>query len=221
MLAGVCAGLLTMKPQLGLLLPFAYLAGGYHRTALVACATGGAMVAASALWLGPDAWVRFAGALVHVGEGVAEARYPLGKMVTVFAALRSGGIPEGIAFAVQAAAFLAAAALTVRVWRSGASPAARAALTACLIFATTPYAYYYDLAILALPVLYVLRRLPDLAQDQAPGRRALVYAVWAAPLAIVSAADYGAFVGLAAVLVLTILTLRAAAPQTRLGLAPA
>ena len=216
-LAGVCAGLLTVKPQLGLLLPFAYLAGGHYRTALTAFATTAGMVAASVLWLGTDAWIQFAQALIGVGEGVADARYPLGKMVTVFAALRSGGVAEGVAFAVQAAGFLAAAGLTVRVWRSGASPTARAALTACLIFATTPYAYYYDLAILALPVLYVLRRLPD----HAPGRRALIYALWAAPLLIVSAGGYGAFVGLAAVLILTILTLRAAAPQTRLSLAPA
>ena len=216
-LAGVCAGLLTVKPQLGLLLPFAYLAGGHWRAVLSAGATSIALVLASLIWFGADAWVVFADALFGVGQGVAAATYPLGKMVTVFAAMRTGGIAGTAAFAVQAAAFVLSAALTVRVWRSAASPMARASVTACLVFLSTPYAYYYDLAALAVPFGYVLSRLDPDAQ----ARRAVLYGLWAAPLMIVSAGAYGAHLGLAAVLTLTILTLRAAAPQTRLSLSPA
>ena len=216
-LAGVCAGLLTAKPQLGLLIPFAYLAGGHFRAIASAAATTGALVAVSVLWLGPEAWPAFADALRGVGQGVADAQYPLGKMVTVFAVLRSGGVPEGLALGVQGAAYLTAAALTVRVWRSAASPVARASITACLIFLTTPYAYYYDLAILALPFLYVLSRL----EGPHPGRRAILYVLWMTPLWIVSLGAFGAFLGLAGVLTLTILSLRAAAPQTMLTLSPA
>lgn len=215
--AGICAGLLTMKPQLGLLLPFAYVAGGHYRTFGIAAATAGALVIVSTLWLGPEAWQTFVGALLGVGEGVAEARYPLEKMVTVFAALRTGDVPASIAFGVQTAAFLAVAALTVRVWRSAATGLARASITACLIFLTTPYAYYYDLAVLALPFLYIVSQMNGAATAQ----RLLLVFLWMVPLWIVSFQAYGAFLGLSGILILTILTLRTAAPLTRLSLSPA
>ena len=216
-LAGVCAGLLTVKPQFGLLIPFAFLAGGYYRSAFVAASTAGALGIAATLIVGAEAWGVWWTALTGVAEGVGEGAYPLFKMVTVFAALRSAGVPEALAFGLQAAAFLLAAALTVRLWRSAAPPEARAAVTACLVFLTTPYAYYYDTAVLALPVLFVIGRL----DTPAFGRRALLALCAFVPMAITSMGPLGAHLGLAGVLVLTILTLRAAAPQTRLSLAPA
>jgi hypothetical protein len=62
-LAGVAAGLLTVKPQLGVLIPVAYLAGRCWRTIGVAAATAMLMAAMSVIMSGVGAWGNFLAAV--------------------------------------------------------------------------------------------------------------------------------------------------------------
>ena len=56
MLAGILFGLLTYKPHLGVVVPFALLALGAWRTIAAATVTAILLIAASVAMFGLDAW---------------------------------------------------------------------------------------------------------------------------------------------------------------------
>ncbi|MDE1974552.1 MAG: DUF2029 domain-containing protein, partial [Hyphomicrobiales bacterium] len=59
-LAGICLGLLTYKPQFGLLFPLVLIADRRWRTVLVAAAVAGALAASSLVAFGGASWEAFA-----------------------------------------------------------------------------------------------------------------------------------------------------------------
>jgi len=58
-LSGVCFGLLTIKPQLGLLLPLMLLLTGQWRAIAAAVVTTAALVVATGLLFGFDIWPQY------------------------------------------------------------------------------------------------------------------------------------------------------------------
>jgi hypothetical protein len=160
--AGLCAGLLTVKPQLGLLLPLAFAAGRRWRTiAMAACAALGLAGAAAAAF-GPETWVLFWTRTQPLMVRVMEANWPRGFMlnsVTVFFFARSAGLGLQGAYAVQGLAMIGAAIMTARIWRiPHADPALRMACTIPLVLLATPYAYNYDMAGLNVAAAVLLAR---------------------------------------------------------------
>src|SRR5581483_1453312 len=59
LLAGILFGILTVKPQIGYLLPIVLLLTGRWRTIAAACATAAALIAATTIWFGADIWVEY------------------------------------------------------------------------------------------------------------------------------------------------------------------
>src|SRR5581483_9765000 len=139
--AGLCFGLLTWKPHLGLLLPLALLVGGHWRAIGAAALTALALVLLSLLAFGLDAWRLFWSALPLAGQFTAEGALPWDKMVSVFAALRLVGFPSTVAYAVHGAVALAVAVATLREWRRPAEPRLAAALLAAATPLISPYFY--------------------------------------------------------------------------------
>ncbi len=153
LLAGLLIGLAAFKPQLGLLLPVALLAGG-HRQAFAAAAATVAVTALAALAVfGPASWSGFLAALADAGGHAASGAAPPEKMVSVLSAARLAGLGAGAAWGLQGLAALAALFATVRLWRGPRALADKAALTLLLAPLATPYAFYTDMAILLFPVL--------------------------------------------------------------------
>lgn len=159
--AGICAGLFVIKPQLGLLLPFALAAGGYWRSFAAAAAVAAAMVAASIAVFGIGAWEGF---IYHTApEMTAQLRHAWGippqfAMPTTWVALQSMGAGTGIASLGQTLSTLTAIGLVTWVWRRrGTDPRLRNALTCCLPLLATPFGYIYDAtpATLAIAILAV------------------------------------------------------------------
>jgi alpha-1,2-mannosyltransferase len=154
-LAGVLLGLATIKPQLGLLIPVALLAAGQYRALFAAAATVGAMVALSALAFGWETWPLFlesvTGHAAAIDGWVSDYR-----RATLAANLTLAGLPRGIAYVVQWGLAAAMAALVWRSFRRGIS-SARIALLIVAGYAATPYAFLYDLPMLAAAVLILAR----------------------------------------------------------------
>ena len=148
-LAGVLMGLLTVKPQLGLLLPICLIASGNWRALIAAGLTALALVAASTLAFGWEAWRLFFTQTAPLMQGILEAPWPTGFQfngISVFLMARAAGASLGFAYALQAVAALASAVIVWRAWRiAGADPVARMALTICLGLLATPYGFSYDL----------------------------------------------------------------------------
>jgi hypothetical protein len=164
-LAGVLLGLLTIKPQLGMLVPICLVAAGAWRTIGAATLTAAALMALTALLFGAAVWPLFLTETQPMMRAILEAPYPQPYQVngiSLFLTLRAAGAGVAEAYAGQAVAALAAASLAWRLWRRrDADPAVRMAATIFLTFLATPYAYAYDMLSYsaALAVLIAARGL--------------------------------------------------------------
>ena len=157
-LAGVCLGLLTYKPQFGLLFPLVLIADRRWRTMAVAAVVASGLAALSWLAFGSASWEAFVHAMpvtarVVLGEGQAG----FGRLQSLFGLVRAHGGSEPLAWTVQAAGSLAVAAWTIWLWRSGAPFDLKAAALAAGALIVTPYLFMYDLAALAVAVAFLIR----------------------------------------------------------------
>ncbi len=156
--AGVAAGLLTMKPHLGLLLPIAYLAAGCWRATGVAALTALALAALSLAAYGTEPWLAFFSAVSGVAGRVEVGLMPLSKMATPYSAALYAGLSEWPARLVHVVFALGAAAAVWRAWRVTDDSALRAAVLVAGVFLVAPYGFYYELIILGFPVAIVVMR---------------------------------------------------------------
>jgi hypothetical protein len=152
LLAGLCAALLTVKPQLGLLLPIAYMAGGHWRAFGYAAAGSALLAGASVAAFGFHPWAAFFDSVLGVGAHVGAGVMPLHKMPTVFAAFAMAGTPAPAALVFHLLGAAAAAWATWAVWRRSGSSALKAAVVCAGAFLVAPYGYYYELVIIAAPL---------------------------------------------------------------------
>jgi hypothetical protein len=167
LLAGVAFGLLTVKPHFGLLLPIALVCGGHWRTIGAAALTAVAVAAVSLAAFGPEPWAAFAAHARDGGALLTAGAVPWTLMPTVYPALRLLGLPESLAVGGQTAVALAAVGAVVWAWRRPAAPADRAGVLCLATLLALPFAYAYDLTLLAVPIFWTAARrdvvLPGLA----------------------------------------------------------
>jgi hypothetical protein len=159
-LGGILIGILSYKPQLGLLVPIAFASAGYWRAFAAASATSIGLAALATLafgWAVWPAWVSMLPAYTVMFNGGDIARLTL--MPTVIANLRMAGISLPIAEGVQALAAIAVAILVSRCFRRNPGQLATAALLVGT-FLATPHAFVYDMAMVAAAVaLFIEARL--------------------------------------------------------------
>jgi hypothetical protein len=158
--AGILIGLVTLKPQLGILFPVMLIASGRWRVFASASVAALALAAATALVFGPQVWVDFiakglpANNLVLADpERIATPFYP-----TVFMNLRGIDLPYSAALAVQLcfSAFAAAAVFWgFRVHRDADPLWLMALFFACSVTAV-PYMLSYDTLALTFAALLLL-----------------------------------------------------------------
>lgn len=157
--AAFMIALLTMKPQLGLLIPFLLVAE--RRWALMGWAAGmtAGLVALSGLIFGPEAWRGFFSETLPYQQFVASSWVGLFlyMMPTWFAALRASGIPYESALLVHGALVLPMIALCLAgIWLAK-DEVSRMRLLLAGTFVLTPYAFNYDLgALLAVAAIWCL-----------------------------------------------------------------
>ena len=176
-LAGLAIAAMTLKPQLGLAIPVALLAGGYWRVVLWASLGTVAILAASLIWPGLDYWSHF---FTAMEESVGHMRASLlpAMMVTTYGLGTTLGLEHGPALTVQIACSLLSAAALGWLWASRAGFDLKAAGLALAVLLVTPYAIYYEL-VFAIAALVYLARAGALASRSAQGLAALI---WLAPV---------------------------------------
>lgn len=159
-LAGVLLGLLSVKPQFGLLVPVALLAARAWGAIAAATLTIAVLAIAATLVFGWSVWPAWFGSLMpHVGL-VQDARTLQTRLMpTAFVGMLGIGAPSWLAWLAQGALACAAVAGVWRCYRAGPTPTAAAALLAGA-FLATPYAFSYDLPMAGMgAVLLVAERL--------------------------------------------------------------
>lgn len=159
LVAGVAAGLLTIKPQLGLLLPIAFLMCGAWRTIAVASATAIILHAPSLLVFGVEGWREFFSAVARLNADVVGLglNTPPTDMTTLFGQLRVFGAPSSIAVPAQYAFACLIAIVVALVWRRSDDALGKAALLCAGAILVTPYAYAYEMTALLLPAAFIAR----------------------------------------------------------------
>ncbi len=158
-LAGILFGLLTYKPQFGILLPLALVAASQWRCIAAACATTACLVVVTVAAFGPSIWEIWWQALPGYAAWFYKTMIANPFMPTVLNNLQRLGASQGLARSAQAAAALAAGIVVWRAWRLLPHCLAVATLLAATCLAT-PYAFIYDLPVLSSAVfLFAAHRL--------------------------------------------------------------
>lgn len=161
-LAGICLGCLSYKPQLGIVVPLALAVAGRWRCFAAAAATVIVLTAAATLTFGVGIWPAFVADMAEARHNWMEAYHPLyfRYWITVFGAVRLHDGPVVLAYGLQAAVMVTAILMLVRAL-SSRPPGARsgraeiAAIAACIPFCS-PFMLEYDLVVLALPMIWLL-----------------------------------------------------------------
>ena len=159
-LAGVLIGLMVIKPQYGLLIPFALLAGGYWKAFASAAVTTLAFAGLSFLVFGAEVWAAFLDQVPFASQTLENGLVEWGKMTSVTAAILMLGGSMGLASAVQMVVSGFCLAAVVVVFRRSADMSARACVLVGATLLATPFALSYDLT-LTLVALGFLLRAPE------------------------------------------------------------
>jgi hypothetical protein len=180
-ISGILFGCLAYKPQFGVLIPVALLAGGRWSTVVAALATVVALVAVSLVTLGAGVWHAFADSMTFTQTVVLEqGGTGWEKIQSVFSALRMWGAGVHTAYAVQIVLALSLGASLAWLWQSDAAFELKgAALTTASLLAT-PYVLDYDLVVLAIAIAYLARH--GLSRGFRAFEISLLAVVWVAPL---------------------------------------
>ncbi|CAB3771063.1 membrane protein [Burkholderia sp. MSh2] len=155
--AGICFGLLTMKPQLAVLFPFALLCAGQWRALAAWAATIACSVALATLAFGFGPWVTFAHVIGGVYTIIGHGQARVARMPSAFALATMAGWPAIVANGLQLLSAATAAAAVAYAWRGNCAYALRAATLACACLLVSPYLYDYDLTWYGIVIAWYAR----------------------------------------------------------------
>jgi len=179
--AGILFGLLTYKPHLGVVVPFALLALGAWRTIAAASATAALLVAASIAAFGLDAWRAYFEVTGPLQVRVLASLSDFGTyMVTsvMVSVARTFAVSLQTGFVVQIVVAIPVIALAAWAVRQTADPAKRAFVLTAATLLATPYAMVYDFAALTSVMLWRLCGPQPLGLP----RGGVMLAAWLMPL---------------------------------------
>lgn len=157
-LAGVCLGLLSYKPQYGLLFPLVLIATSQWTVFVTAGVVAAALAAASWLAFGTESWQAFFHWMPVFSQAfLTEGRAPWGKMQSLYALVRYLGGSESLGWALHWTFAGAVTVALVLLWRSRVAYAFKAAALATAALLVTPYLFLYDVMVLAIAVGFLVR----------------------------------------------------------------
>jgi arabinofuranan 3-O-arabinosyltransferase len=157
-LSGICLGLLSYKPQYGLLFPLVLIAASQWTVFFTAGAVAVAMALASWLAFGTESWQAFFHWMPMFSQAfLTEGRAPWGKMQSIFAVVRYFGGAEPLGWLFQWIMSATVAVVLTLVWRSRISYPLKAAALATGTLLITPYLFLYDLMVLAIAMAFLVR----------------------------------------------------------------
>jgi arabinofuranan 3-O-arabinosyltransferase len=216
-LSGICLGLLSYKPQYGLLFPLVLIAASQWKVFFTAGSVAILMASLSWLAFGSESWQAFFHWMPMFSQAfLTEGRAPWGKMQSIFALVRYFGGTEQLAWVFQWIMSGAVAVVLALMWRSRViSYPLKAASLAAGALLITPYLFLYDLMVLAIPVAFLVR----IGLDQGFARGELPALALVAALLMIFPL-LGAPTGFGATLIVTALIARRVGPWWRGERAP-
>ncbi|PCI53248.1 MAG: hypothetical protein COB36_12450 [Alphaproteobacteria bacterium] len=162
-IAGILIGLMTIKPHLGILIPFCFIASRNWTAFASAAITSALLFLVTALPFGFDVWSQFLQHTQPMMSDIMHGTFPQsyhGNAVTVFVFCRMLGGNLLAAYGLQAVFSLACIASVIWLWRPTApiQHIDRVALTCVLALLATPYGYTYDMIGLSAAIAIICSR---------------------------------------------------------------
>ena len=152
--AGILLGALLYKPQLGILVPLALVAGRQWKALGAMLATTACLALVSALVFGYASWIGFL-ENIPFAERLTDMPLYLRKMPTVYALTRLAGLGPKGAWILQLVFSIAVIIIVCRVWAQKSSMATKAAILVLGILLFTRHSFHYDYALLAIPLAWL------------------------------------------------------------------
>jgi arabinofuranan 3-O-arabinosyltransferase len=157
-LSGICLGLLSYKPQYGLLFPIVLVAASQWTVFCTAACVAVAMAFASWLVFGTESWQAFFHWMPMFSQAfLTEGRATFWKLQSLFALVRFLGGSEQLAWIFQWSLSGTVAVGLALMWRSSVRYSLKAAALAVGTLLITPYLFMYDMMVLAIPVAFLVR----------------------------------------------------------------
>jgi alpha-1,2-mannosyltransferase len=179
--AGICIGLLAIKPQMALLFPFVLIAVRAWRVMAVAAGTAVVFAALSFAICGVHT-VELSLLSADLARSLILEHGPLFWLAspTPFAALRLGDVPLPAAYLIQGLVAAVAIASACRIWRSTHDAGARTAILALATLISNPYVWHYELAWLGLTLAWLLAT--GLRDGWLRGEQTVIVLAWLLPV---------------------------------------
>ncbi|HEY2228268.1 MAG TPA: glycosyltransferase family 87 protein [Xanthobacteraceae bacterium] len=212
-LAGVLFGLLSYKPQFGVMIPLVLIASARWRAFTSAAATVIVLTIVTTLAFGPDIWRAFLDSLPFTREVVLEqGGTGWYKLQTVLSWVRMWGGSVELAYAIQGAVTVTLAGILVWLWRSEAAYPLKAAALVIASILATPYSLDYDFVALAPAIAFLAA--DGLARGFAPWEKTALAFLWLMPLASRTVAEQTLIpLGVPAMVLVLLLVLKRAADE--------
>jgi hypothetical protein len=156
-LSGIFLGLLTYKPQFGILFPFALLASCNWRAFVSAAATSIFLGVTAATAFGYQGWLSFIHSLVRRQSSLAEIPGWKPPLVSILGLLRSAGASAYISWTVHLAA---AAIVAVTIWAIWTKPIPHSLKAAALCIGSVM------VTLMCLGTIFASCRLPQLSSSR-------------------------------------------------------
>lgn len=206
-LAGICIGMLSIKPHLAVLFPVALACAGMWTAFTAAAITVAIFTGLSIAVFGVAAVPAFLHGLHFASGAVAHGSLPWSQMASVFVSLRKLHVPVNFAYAGQAASALIAVFATSYAWKRSDDLALRAMALVAATFLVSPYIYHYDTAWLGGAIaLFAAKGLRD---GWLRGEREILCIAWIyPPLGVVAGQLSNAGIGPLVFVALLIFTIR-------------
>ncbi|MEE8453820.1 MAG: glycosyltransferase family 87 protein [Limibaculum sp.] len=156
--AGVLIGLLTLKPQLGILIPLVLVARGAWGVILWASITAIVVHGLPTLAVGLDYWAAFFERIQFATDQMGTKSTRIDLMVSPYAFVRYIGLTHEMALAAQYAVTAGLAIGLAVVWRRRSTDFnMMVGMLLIAIPAATHYSYYYELTLCIPAAIYLVR----------------------------------------------------------------
>lgn len=178
-LAGIALGLLTIKPQFGLMIPLVLIVQRQWRCLFSATVTALLLLAVSLIVVGPRTLTAFLDVMPMYSAWMADNEGMHKVSASLFTVARMAGLSIPAAYAVHGAVVLLVAVAVLRVWTRPATHAIRCAVLGLGTMLVSPYLIYYDLVWSLLPLAWFVAHARE--QGWHRGDRAWLLLVWLTP----------------------------------------
>jgi hypothetical protein len=172
--AGLPLGLMVVKPHMGVVIGLMALLKTRWRVLGLAMAVVLASGVLATAMLGVAVWPAFLKGAAQAGVFLKQGAFPLYRMSSIYAALRSFGASPDVAMVGHGLGALVAVALVVRAHLAGWALNRQMALGAVAALFVSPYNYDYDFACLTFALALIL---PELMPRMRAGELVAFYAL--------------------------------------------